>query len=94
MADAYAHAYDASHKSPELFLMNCLDRFGGAINVLGRPLGAGEMRRMTLAQNVVNWYREREQAGNMVEWTQSNMQKAEALNTAHRLAVELGTIVE
>ena len=94
MADAYAHAYDASHKSPELHLLNCLDRFGGALNVLGRPLGAGEMRRMSLAQNITAWYREREQAGNIVEWTNSNMQKADALHMAHRLAVEAGVITD
>jgi hypothetical protein len=93
MAAAYASA-DGSPSSYELQLVGILDRYGGAMNVLGRPLGIGEIRRMNIAQNIVRWYEERNGASNVVEWTTSNPQAADVLNTAHRYAVELGFIKE
>lgn len=87
MAAAYAYA-DGGHSSYEIELLGYLDRYGGAQNVLGRPLGLGELRRMTTADNILRWYRERSAAGNVAEWTASNVDKADVLNTAHRLAVE------
>jgi len=77
-----------------MLLLGRLDRFGGAMNVLGRVLGAGEMRRMTVAENICKWYQAREQAENVVSWSESNLEIAERLNEAHRLAVELKLIEE
>jgi len=93
MASAYAYA-DGGLPSKEMQLLGYLDRYGGATNVLGRPLGAGEMRRMTIAENVCKWYQERESAGNVAEWTGSNPQKADTLHEARRLAVEMKLIEE
>jgi hypothetical protein len=93
VAAAYAEA-DGGPTSNEMRLLRSLDRYGGAANVLGRVLGAGEIRRMNAAQNICNWYAEREAAENMVEWTESNPQKAETLNLAHKFAVEFGLIEE
>lgn len=90
MAAAYAQAASGRPYSQELILMDRLERFGGAMNVLGRVLGAGEMRRITLAQNIVTWHQQREQAGNVAEWTASNMEAATMLDLAYKSAVELG----
>ena len=62
MASAYAYA-DGGHERPiELGLLALVDRFGVQA-VLNRPyLGAEEMRRMILAENIVAWYRDREKA--------------------------------
>jgi hypothetical protein len=91
MASAYAYA-DGGLPSKEMQLLGYLDRYGGAINVLGRPLGAGEMRRMTIAENICKWYRERENGENIVEWTNSNPQKADTLHAAYEMAKEMRLI--
>jgi hypothetical protein len=93
MAAAYASA-DGGLPSKELALYEYLTNYGGAMNVLGRPLGIGEIRRMNLARNIVHWYAERNGAANVVEWATSNPQAADVLNTAHHYAVELGFIKE
>lgn len=87
MAAAYAYA-DGGPPSYEIILLGYLDRYGGAMNVLGRPLGLGELRRTTTADNICKWYQERNATGNIVEWTGSNASKADVLNTAHKYAVE------
>jgi hypothetical protein len=91
MAAAYAQA-DGGPQSDELRLLGYLDRYGGALNVLGRPLGAKELRRMTVAENIKTWYEERGKVENMVEWTQNNPDKAEALHHAYKEAVKLGLL--
>lgn len=78
----------------EMELLQYLDRYGGALNVLGRPLGKSEIRCMNIAQNIVNAYQEQNGAENIVEWTTSNPAKADLLHTAHTLAVELGLLKE
>ena len=87
MAAAYAYA-DGGRPSYEIELLGYLDRYGGALNVLGRPLGLGELRRITTADNIIRWYQERNATTNIVEWTNSNAMKADGLNTAHKYAVE------
>jgi hypothetical protein len=90
---AAAYSYAAGGSPPyEVILSGYLDRFGGALNVLGRPLGVGEIRRMVTCENIINAYREQNSSSNMVEWTASNPEKADMLNKAHKLAVELGMI--
>jgi hypothetical protein len=92
-AAAYASA-DGGLPSKELALYEHLTNYGGAMNVLGRPLGIGEIRRMNVARNIVHWYEDRNRSTNIVEWTNSNMAAAELLNDAHRLAVEAGLVKE
>lgn len=73
----------------ELVMLANLDRYGGAINVLGRPLGAGEIRRMNVANAVVSAYVERRRASDYAVWAQNNKDDARLLNEAKRLAEEL-----
>jgi hypothetical protein len=47
---------------------------------------------MVTCENIINAYREQNSSSNMVEWTASNPEKADMLNKAHKLAVELGMI--
>lgn len=93
MATAYACA-DGGPPSEEMRLLGYLDRYGGAVNVLGRPLGAKELRRMTIAENICKWYQEREAANNVAGWATSNPQKAEVLHEAYKLAKEMKFIEE
>jgi hypothetical protein len=93
MAAAYASA-DGGSPSKELILFQYLKDYGGALNVLGRPLGISEIRRMNVARNITGWYADRNGASNIVEWTNSNHEAADMLNEAHRLAVEMGFIKE
>lgn len=65
---------------PDLELLYSVDRFGGW-SIFGRAIGAAEMKRMILSENIVKWYRERAQ-GNWAEWAQANPGKAAALNQA------------
>ena len=91
MASAYAYA-DGGLPSKEMQLLDYLDRYGGATNVLGHPLGAGEMRRMTIAENICKWYQEREDCENVAQWTESNPQKADSLHAAYEMAKEMRLI--
>ena len=76
----------------ELELLSLLDRYGGAQNVLGRPLGYGEIRRMNYCQNVIAWYRERaassddEGRADWARWAGEYPDRAAVLNEAARLA--------
>ena len=79
--------------SKELRLLNFIDRFG-VEGVLGRTLGASEIRRMASAESIATWYEEQYKAQNIVEWQQSNPEKAEALHEAYKLAVEMKLIEE
>ena len=65
-AAAYAYA-DGGPISREVLLLAYIDRFG-VDAVMGRQLGAGEMRRMTVAENIVKAYRSRAKADNWAEW--------------------------
>lgn len=47
---------------------------------MGRPyLGAGEIRRMTAAENVIQAYQSRAQAENWASWAVGNPEQAELL---------------
>jgi hypothetical protein len=92
VASVYAYVDSGGPAPKEILLSGYLNKYGGAINVLGRPLGIGEMRRMTTCDNLILWYRERETTVNIAEWSKSNPNQAEFLNQAHRWAVEFGMI--
>jgi hypothetical protein len=69
-----------------------LTRFGGALNVLGRPLGAGEIFRITTVKNIVRWYKERESASNWAAWEKMNPEKAGFLDEVHKLSKDMGYV--
>jgi hypothetical protein len=69
----------------ELELMNYVTRFG-AQAVVGRTLGAGELRRMVATENVVNAYKARKASSNWAEWAAANPGASRLLNAAMREA--------
>ena len=75
----------------ELVLLGYLDRFGVQA-VMGRALGAGEIRRMTVAENIVKWYRERQASSNWASWATDNPDSSQVLLEAQKLAIEFGLI--
>ena len=90
MAAAYAYA-DGGQMPAELRLLHEIDRFG-AQAVFGRPLGAGEMRRMMIAETIVNLYRARAAAENWAAWETANPELAALLNAALKAAIDEGLI--
>ena len=62
------------------------------MNVLGRPLGAGEIFKITTVKNIVNWYRERENAPNWAAWVKMNPEKARFLDDVHKTAKDMGYV--
>jgi len=90
MAAAYACA-DGGQMPAELRLLREIDRFG-AQAVFGRPLGAGEMRRMMIAETIVNLYHARAAAENWAAWETANPGLAALLNAALKAAIDEGLI--
>lgn len=85
MAAAYKYANGDGPKPNELVMSFYLNRFG-AQAVLGRPMGAGEMRRIVVAENIVNAYRNRQAADDWVKWAQDYPDEAALLNGAMKAA--------
>jgi len=75
--------------SPELELLSNI-RVYGAEAVVGRPLGAGEIRRMNVAKNIVNAYNDKINADNQAQWAKDNKNKDAILMEALKLAMEMG----
>ena len=80
MAAAYAYA-DGGPISNELLLLQYSDRFG-AQAVIGSPVGAGELKRMIAAENVISAYQERARNKNWATWAKENPNKAALLEIA------------
>lgn len=70
-------------------MLNYIDRFG-AQAVLGRPLGAGEIRRMIAADNVIRAYKSRQNSDNWATWAIKNPMYAQTIAEAIKLAGEDG----
>jgi len=70
--------------SSELRLINAIDRFG-VLAILGRQLGAGEIKRMRVAENIVAAYRSRAQSKNWATWASENKDMSHLLLTAMEL---------
>ena len=85
MAAAWRHADEGAPAPPVYVVLGYIDRFG-AQAVYGRTLGAGEMRRMVLTENVINAYRARERSENWAKWVQENRQASELLAQAAKAA--------
>lgn len=62
------------------------------MNVLGRPLGAGEIFRISAVKNIVNLYRDREASPNWAAWIKANPVAAGYLDEAYKIAVEHGMV--
>jgi len=77
----------------EIELSNSFKRFG-AFTVLGRPMSALEIKRISLAERVVNTCVERGGDLNAAVWMQSNPEKAEFFNWAMMQALDMGLIKE
>lgn len=56
---------------------------------MGRTLGAGEIRRMIAADNVVKAYRSRAASDNWAQWAQKNPEMSRLLNAVIKLAEEM-----
>jgi len=63
-----------------------LELYGGALNVLGRPLGAKEIFRINYIDNILHAYDSRKRAENWATWTQENRDMARMLNKVQRIA--------
>ena len=61
----------------ELLLLKYVDRFG--LGVLGRPPGAGELRRMSMAERVVRAYQDMHQSENWAAWAAKHPSDAKLL---------------
>lgn len=70
----------------ELELLRYIDRFG--IEILGRPPGAGELRKMSWADRVVKAYASRARAENWAQWAADNKADNELLILGARLTNE------
>jgi hypothetical protein len=84
---AYLYAEDPTQypKPRELTLLESIQAYG-AVNVLGRPLGAGEIRRMNLANSIVTAYRSWSQSDNWAKWREDNPAAGDLLDQARQIA--------
>jgi hypothetical protein len=93
-AAAYAYACGDGPQPRELYLINCIDRFGVEA-VLGRKvLGSKEIKLMAIAENISRWYDERKKAENPADWAKDNDNESSALTVAHSLAKKYGMLKE
>ena len=94
IAAAYNYAESGGDLPREIELGQYLETYG-AQAVTGRVLGAGELRRITVAKNIVAAYRSREGyrdesgAENWAEWSRTHPEQARILNMAAITAEEL-----
>lgn len=92
MASVYRYLTNGGQKPQELERLDYLDRFGGAINVYGRPLGAHEIRHMELADNVRRAFYSRRAAtnadGGWSKWAQDHPYYSNLLIYAEQLTEE------
>lgn len=89
-AEAYAYISSGGSRPPmELTQLYYIDRFG-ALAVTGRQtLGAGEIRRMITADNIVRAYQDRATSKNWADWASKNKSMSRLLNEAAKLAEDL-----
>jgi hypothetical protein len=68
-----------SPKPNELILLSYIDRFGVEAVTGKNILPFGDARRMIVAENIVEAYRDRKKSGNWAEWAEKNPSAAELL---------------
>ena len=94
MAAAYLYAEGSGPCPKEIEIGMHVETFGAAA-VLGRVMGAGELRRITAARNVVRayqsrkYYRDRDVNENWVEWTREHPDLSRILDAAEQVVEEL-----
>ena len=82
--DAYQYASEG-HYSKEIEQLNRIERFGLEAVTGRRVFLFRDFIRMRTAENVVNSYRSRQQAGNWAEWVESNPRPAQILADIEKL---------
>jgi hypothetical protein len=85
MARAYAYAEGDGPEPRELAQLKAINRFG-AEAVMGRPLGVGEIRRMTTAEAIVGGYQQRARAESWASWASAHPESSALLILAMRAA--------
>ena len=75
----------------EIILANAIKRYG-VNGVLGRPMSALEIKRIGLAENMVNICYARGEALNAGEWEKENPDAGALFRAAGRLAADMGLI--
>ena len=75
----------------EIILANAIKRFG-ASNVLNRKMSALEIKRIGVAENVVNICYERGEAINAGQWEKDNQAAGQLFRYAGQLAADMGLI--
>jgi hypothetical protein len=83
MSSAYAYA-EGGPITDEIVLARSIERYGTQA-IFGRTLSFHEVRMITLANNIVNSYRERQKSENWAEWAGKYPEKAELLANAGKL---------
>lgn len=84
IAAAYKFAVGDGDMPQEIEMGRLIDRFG-AQAVLGRPMGAKEIRRIMAAEYVLNAYRSMTSSENYAAWVNDHPQEAELLSQAAKL---------
>lgn len=89
-AAAYAWRNDPDNYPvpDEVILSQYIDRFGVQA-VYGRTPGAGELRRIVAAENIIRIYDEATGAEDWVAWSKANPDNAERLSSAIKAAKEI-----
>ena len=88
MGRAYAYAEGSGPMPKELYISNCIERFGVQATI-GRPtLGAKEIRLMAIAENVVEAYKDRAREDDDAAWSQKNPDRSEMLLIAMEQAIK------
>ena len=88
MAAAYLYA-DGGPLPREILLAQRIAQYGVEAVMGRRTLGAGEIRRMNAAQNIVSLYEQRARGESWAAWAVANPEGAAALNMAMLMAEEL-----
>ena len=91
MASAYANA-EGGHYSKELEDLYLIERFGVQAIKNRQYLGKKELKDMLLAEGVKNSYLEKENSDNVVEWIETNPERADLVHAAYKAAKELGMV--
>lgn len=77
IAAAYRYAAGEGKMPRELETLRYIDRFG--LGVIGRPPGAGEMRRISIAERVVKAYQDMNKSDNWAAWASAHPNDAKLL---------------
>lgn len=83
-SSAYLYAAEGFY-SQEIDTLAKIDRFGLEAITGRRQFYFGELRRLTIAENIVRFYQSRAASSNWAEWTNSHPAQANMLFEAEKL---------